>query len=95
MSISLSQLQAMVEEFPDGKIYFDTPVRIKSTPHFEVFTAHGVWAHGVNGVWVLDGLGQWHQLAEKQVNVDYIIGSVAQRLRLMKYEATSKIPAAG
>jgi hypothetical protein len=94
MSISLSQLQALVEQFPDGKIYFDTPVRVKKTPHLEVFSAYGVWAHGVNGVWALDGKGQWHQLAEKQANVEYVIASLAQRVKLLLHDA-KEIPAAG
>lgn len=93
MAISLAQLQAMAEEFPQGKVYFDDPVKVKKTPHHHLFTAYGIWAHGVNGVWLLDGAGTWHHLEEKDDNAGYVIASMAQRLRLLKYGATSSIPA--
>lgn len=72
-----------VNNYPDHQVMFDEPLKIKPSPHVYLFTAYGLWS-GPDGVYVLDGVGDWHgPLKEDQVNADIMINSLYQRLKVM------------
>ena len=68
----------------EKEVILDDPIRIKSTPHLEVFSAHGVTSRE-KSVYLMDGGGKWHgPLLPTQVNAEYVIPSIHQRLKGMK-----------
>lgn len=78
----LPTISTMLSEFPDSKTMLDVPIKVMSSPHAHVFTIYGAW-NGEGGVWLLDGEGDWHgPLLETQLNANYIINSLYQRLKL-------------
>lgn len=83
----MSHLQFITEAvngYPDHQVMFDEPLQIKPSPHIYLFTAYGLWV-GPDGVYVLDGGGDWHgPLLESQVNSEYMINSLYQRLKVMQ-----------
>lgn len=67
------------------EIIFSDPVKVKLNPHTQVFYCHGV--HSENGVWLMDGQGQWHgPLEENQVNAGLVINSIYQRLKILELQ---------
>jgi hypothetical protein len=67
-------------------LYFDQPVEIKITPHSYPFNA---WAVSVSPspadeLFVMDSDEQWHQLELGDQNAALVIGSLYQRLKLMR-----------
>lgn len=78
-----TQFALLIEmiENQGNKVLFNSPVMVKKTPHIHLFTAFGVMTDNKE-VGVLDGEGNWHELKADQMNAEYIIGSLYQRLRL-------------
>jgi len=68
-----------------GEVIFDTPVKVKITPHTDLFTIFGA-TEQKDELYVMDGAGKWHEVEEKQINVEYIVNSLLQRLKWMEYE---------
>lgn len=82
---TLQTIQQIVSAFAGHEIIFNDPVRIKLGPHEGSFECHGI--HSENGVWVLDGSGEWHgPLLESQANATPIINSLYQRLKASKMQ---------
>lgn len=80
----LFEIAQIANSYPDSKVMFDTPLVVKGSPHQHIFTAYGVWS-GADGVYVLDGAGEWHgPLQEKQANAEFMISSIYQRLKGMQ-----------
>ena len=82
----LSDSVKLVNEMSAGKeMIFDTPVIIKSSPHTHVFTIYGVYVLN-DKCYLLDGGGNWHgPLKADQHNAEYVITSLHQRLKSIKY----------
>ena len=79
----LIEIAQIAKTYPDGQVMFDEPLKVKPSPHIYLFTAYGVWA-GPDGVYVLDGGGDWHgPLQENQGNAQFMISSLYQRLKLL------------
>lgn len=77
----LIEIAQIANTYPDGKIIFDEPVQVKASPHIHVFTAFAIWS-GPEGVYVMDGAGEWHgPLNEQQANAGFVISSLYQRLK--------------
>lgn len=78
----LQQIYNIVHQYPDNRVLFDDPIKVKATPHQHVFTVYGVWSG--DGVYVLDGAGEWHgPLEESQGNGLLMINSIYQRIKTM------------
>lgn len=78
----IQELKSMVT----GELIFDTPATVKITPHSELFRAYGV-ANIDDTLYAMDGEGNWHEIQPNQGNVEYVVNSLLQRLKLIKYEA--------
>ena len=88
---TLQHIQHMAVGYEGGQVIFDDPLHVKSSPHRLVFTAYGIWS-GNNGVFVLDGDGEWHgPLLENQVNADLMINSIYQRLKYYEWKLSCKL----
>jgi hypothetical protein len=73
-------IQQIVSAAPGHEIIFPEPVKVKSSPHKEVFTCYGI--HAENDIWLMDGNGEWHgPLEESQGNARLVINSLYQRLK--------------
>lgn len=73
------------KEMLTGEIIFDTPIKVKITPHSELFSIYG--ANVVKDtLYVMDGGGQWHEVQANQVRVEYIVNSLYQRLKGVELE---------
>ena len=61
-------------------LYFDTTIEVKVTP----FNAWAVCVSPKNDLYVMDSNEQWHQVELTDDNVGLVIGSLYQRLKLMR-----------
>lgn len=66
-----------------GKVMFDTPVVVKSSPHTHIVSVYGVEVNK-NHVYLLTGDGEWNQLEWTDRNYDYVANSLIQRLRYIQ-----------
>lgn len=67
-------------------LYFDTAVEVKTTPHSYPFAA---WAASVSPddkLYLMDANENWHPLELKDAGANLVIGSLYQRLRLMRVQ---------
>lgn len=65
-------------------LYFDTAIEVKVTPHSFPFNAWAACASPQDELYVMDGNEQWHKVELKDDNVSLVIGSLYQRLKLMR-----------
>jgi len=65
-------------------LYFDTAIEVKVTPHSFPFNAWAVCVSPNNELFVMDSDEQWHQVELTDDNAALVIGSLYQRLKLMR-----------
>jgi len=65
-------------------LYFDTAIEVKTTPHSFPFSAWAACVSPSDDLYVLDSDEQWHQVELDDNNAALVIGSLYQRLRLMR-----------
>ncbi len=65
-------------------LYFDNAVEVKLTPHTYPFAAWAVCVSPKDDLYVMDSDEQWHQVELKDQNAALVIGSLYQRLRMMR-----------
>ena len=65
-------------------LYFDTAIEVKVTPHSFPFNAWAVSASPKDELFVMDSDEQWHQVELDDSNAALVIGSLYQRLKLMR-----------
>ena len=67
-------------------LYFDSAVEVKVSPHSFPFAAWGVCVSPKNDLYVMDSNQQWHQVELNNDHASLVIGSLYQRLRLMRIQ---------
>ena len=67
-------------------LYFDSAVEVKVSPHSFPFAAWAVCVSPKNELYVMDSNEQWHQVELNDEQASLIIGSLYQRLRLMRIQ---------
>lgn len=65
-------------------LYFDNAVEVKLTPHTYPFAAWAVCVSPNGEIYVMDNEERWHQVELKDQNAALVIGSLYQRLRMMR-----------
>jgi hypothetical protein len=65
-------------------LYFDSAVEVKTSPHQYPFAAWAVCVSPADALYVMDSDEQWHQVELMDNNASLVIGSLYQRLRLMR-----------
>jgi hypothetical protein len=65
-------------------LYFETSVEVKTTPHTYPYSAWAVCVSPKDELYVMDSLEQWHQVELGDMNAGLVIGSLYQRLKLMR-----------
>ena len=65
-------------------LYFDNAVEVKVTPHTYPFSAWAVCASPKDELYVMDSDEQWHKVELEDYNAALVIGSLYQRLKLMR-----------
>jgi hypothetical protein len=65
-------------------LYFESAVEVKVSPHSFPFAAWAVCASPKDELFVMDSSEQWHQVELSDDNASLVIGSLYQRLRLMR-----------
>jgi hypothetical protein len=65
-------------------LYFENAVEIKVSPHSHPFAAWAVCVSPNDELYVMDGDEQWHQVELRDGNAALVIGSLYQRLRMMR-----------
>lgn len=65
-------------------LYFDTAIEVKLSPHTYPFNAWAVCVGPKDELYVMDSDEQWHQVELQDGNAALLIGSLYQRLRLMR-----------
>lgn len=66
-------------------LYFETAVEIKLTPHTAPLSVWAVCTSPADELFVMDGSEEWFPLAVSDVNAALVIGSLYQRLQLMRF----------
>ena len=67
-------------------LYFDSKVEVKTSPHTFPFAAWAVCVSPTDDLYVMDADEQWHQVALTDQKAALVIGSLYQRLRLMRMQ---------
>jgi hypothetical protein len=67
-----------------GILYFDNAVEIKRTPHTPAFYAWGVTVSPADELYIMDSNEEWSQLELQDMNAALVVGSLYQRLRMMR-----------
>lgn len=67
-------------------LYFDTAIEVKTSPHSFPFSAWSVCVSPKDELFVMDSDEQWHQVELDDNNAALVIGSLYQRLRLMRIQ---------
>ena len=67
-------------------LYFDSAVEVKVSPHSFPFAAWAVCVSPKNELYVMDNNEQWHQVELNDERASLVIGSLYQRLRLMRIQ---------
>jgi hypothetical protein len=65
-------------------LYFDQAVEVKVSPHSYPFSAWAVCVSPSDTLYVMDSDEQWHEVELTDNNGALVIGSLYQRLRLMR-----------
>ena len=65
-------------------LYFESSVEVKTSPHSYPFSAWGVCTSPDGRLYVMDNDQQWHEVEPDDDNAHLVIGSLYQRLRLMR-----------
>ncbi len=65
-------------------LYFDTAVEVKITPHSFPFAAWAVCVSSADQLFVMDNEEQWHEIELQDDNAALVIGSLYQRLAMMR-----------
>jgi len=65
-------------------LYFETAVEVKVSPHTFPFAAWAVCVSPKEELFVMDSDEQWHQVELSDFNAALVIGSLYQRLKLMR-----------
>lgn len=68
----------------DGYLYFDTAIEVRITPHSFPFNAWAVSAGLKDELFLMDSDEQWHQVELTDNHAALVIGSLYQRLKLMR-----------
>jgi hypothetical protein len=67
-------------------LYFDSKVEVKTSPHTFPFAAWAVCVSPTDDLYVMDADEEWHQVALDDQKAALVIGSLYQRLRLMRMQ---------
>ena len=67
-------------------LYFDNAVEVKVTPHSFPFMALAVCVSPKDELYVMDSDEQWHKVELEDYNAALVIGSLYQRLQLMRIQ---------
>jgi hypothetical protein len=65
-------------------LFFDAAVEIKLTPHSFPFHAWGVCVSPNDVLYIMDAEQEWHELTVEDRNAALVIGSLYQRLQMMR-----------
>ena len=65
-------------------LYFENAVEVKLSPHTYPFAAWAVCVSPKDELYVMDGQEEWHAVELTDFNAPLVIGSLYQRLRLMR-----------
>lgn len=65
-------------------LYFESAVEVKVSPHTFPFAAWAVSVSPKDELYIMDGDEQWHQVELTDFNAGLVIGSLYQRLKLMR-----------
>ncbi|MDB5250994.1 MAG: hypothetical protein JWP27_163 [Flaviaesturariibacter sp.] len=67
-------------------LYFDTAVEVKLTPHTPPFAAWAVSVSPADELYIMDADERWHRAGLTDMNAALVIGSLYQRLRMMRVQ---------
>lgn len=65
-------------------LYFNSAIEVKVTPHSYPFTAWAVCVSPKDDLYLMDSDEQWHKLELGDMNAGLVIGSLYQRLKLLR-----------
>ena len=65
-------------------LYFETAIEVRVTPHSFPFNAWAACVSPKGELFLMDSNEQWHQVELGDDNASLVIGSLYQRLKLMR-----------
>lgn len=82
-----NECTAIVKELVGHEyLHFDNSVEVKLTPHSFPFSAWAVCVSPVDELYVMDSDEQWHKIETEDFRVALVVGSLYQRLKLMRMQ---------
>ena len=85
MTTLLTDCRILVRELAgDAPLYFETAVQVKLTPHSPPFAAWAVALAEDGTLQVMDAEEQWHPFGMDDRNAHLLLGSLYQRLRMLR-----------
>lgn len=78
------EIKKMLRQDFNGFSYWDDALTIKTSPYTILARLYGATLTFDGEVKLLDNNGDWYTLSYKDRNVEYVAGSVLQRLRILK-----------
>jgi len=67
-------------------VYFETAIEVKVTPHSFPFNAWAACVSPKDELFLMDSNEEWHQVELDDDNSALVIGSLYQRLKLMRVD---------
>lgn len=65
-------------------LYFDSALEVRTSPHSFPFLAWGVCVSPHDEIYVMDSNQEWHKVEPNKGNAHLVVGSLYQRLQLMR-----------
>lgn len=85
---TISRIRDLSQQIGIDEKIFDEPIRVKKTPHDEIFRIYGFAVK--DNVYVMDSAGEYHDLQPEQANVEYVANALLQRLKSMYAKIADK-----
>jgi hypothetical protein len=83
----LKECTEIIKDLVDNDpLYFQTPVEVKVSPHTYPFAAWATCVSPNNELYLMDSDEAWHLVELGDQNAAMVIGSLYQRLRLMRIQ---------
>ncbi|RYY88401.1 MAG: hypothetical protein EOO15_09170 [Chitinophagaceae bacterium] len=85
MTTLLNDCHTILRELTgDAPLYFESALQVKLTPHSPALSAWAVAISADGSLQVMDAEEQWHPFSPEDRNAALVLGSLYQRLRMLR-----------
>jgi hypothetical protein len=81
VQVTINEIGTILCDEFDNKVLFDTPIKIKKSPHSWPIIIHGLQFGQGSHVWFINANKKWEKLEPTIKDADLISNSVLQRIK--------------